>query len=321
MLSAAAGPPRQWDVMGVGDIDVDLYLGVDALPSADSKVLGTMLGEHPGGMIANVACAASRLGSPAAMMGVVGDDPYGRVAVAGLAAFGVDTSLVQVRQGARTFFCVIMLDASGEKALTAVDTDCHLVRRADIDPDAFARTRVVHHMGDDLESATWTAAQARARGALVSLDLEPATAAHGSAALAPMLASTDIVFMNEAGCTTAFGADVHRAAAAILALGPKVCVVTRGARGVLAVSGTTSVTVPALEVPVVDTTGAGDCFIGAFLTRTLAGWDLEPAVRFATAAAALSIGAVGSRSALPTCDETTALMSRTTAQTPRPGAT
>lgn len=308
-----ANDPREWDIVGVGDIDVDLYLGVSVLAGPDEKVGAAFLGEHPGGMIANVCCAASRLGSPTAMMGVVGDDVYGGIAVAGLAEFGVHTSWVRVRAGGRTFFCVIMLDASGEKALTAVDTDCHLPTRDDIDPEAFGRTRVVHLMGDDLETATWTAAEARARGARVSLDLEPSTAVHGREALAPLLASTDIVFMNVAGCVTAFGADLPRAMSTVLDMGPTVSVLTRGADGVSAVSGDTSVTVPALHLPVVDTTGAGDCFIGAFLNRLLAGADLAGATRFATAAAALSIGSVGSRTALPDAAQITALMNRTTA--------
>lgn len=305
--------PRRWDVLGVGDIDVDLYLGVPVLAGPDDKVPGAFLGEHPGGMIANVTCAASRLGSSAAMMGVVGDDDYGRLAVQGLAERGVDTSLVRVRQGGRTFFCVIMLDGSGEKALTAVDTDCHLPRREDLDPDAFAHTQIVHLMGDDLDTATWTAAEAQRRGALVSLDLEASTAAHGAQALRPLLANTDVLFMNEAGCFGLFGEDADRAASTVLRFGPAVGVVTRGRKGVTAVHGTTQVQVSALEVPVVDTTGAGDCFIGAFLNRLLAGWELAEATRFATAAAALSIGGIGSRSALPTTDQTAALMGRTTA--------
>lgn len=320
MPIAPTNSSRQWDILGVGDIDVDLYLGVTALPGPDEKVLGAFLGEHPGGMIANVCCAASQLGSLTAMMGAVGDDVYGRIAVEGLAACSVDTSLVRVRKGGRTFFCVIMLDGSGEKALTAVDTDCHLPVREDVDLDALGRARVVHLMGDDLEFATWTAMEARRRDTLVSLDLEPSTAAHGASALGPLLANTDIVFMNEAGCVSAFGEDIHGAAFSVLGLGPSVCVVTRGARGVFAVDRTSAVVVPALRVPVADTTGAGDCFIGAFLTRLLAGWDITQAARFATAAAALSIGGIGSRTALPTTDKVMAVMGRTAAHPQESGA-
>lgn len=321
MTLSFATDTREWDIVGVGDIDVDLYLGVSALAGPDEKVGAALLGEYPGGMIANVCCAASRVGSSSAMMGVVGEDVYGHIAVAGLTEFGVDTSLVRVRAGGRTFFCVVMLDASGEKALTAVDTDCHLPTRDDIDTEAFALTRVVHLMGDDLETATWTAAEARARGARVSLDLEPSTAVHGPEALRPLLESTDIVFMNVAGCVAAFGTDLPSAISAILDMGPTISVLTRGARGVLAVSGDTSVTVPALNLPVVDTTGAGDCFIGVFLNRILGGWDLAAATRFATAAAALSIGSVGSRTALPDAKQVSALIDHTTALISRTGAT
>ena len=292
--------PRQWDVIGVGDIDVDVFIGVKQLAGPDEKVLGQLLGEHPGGMIANVCCAASRLGATAAMIGRVGTDPYAKAALEGLQDFDVDTSLVHVVPGGRTFYCVIMLDSSGEKALTAVDTDCHLPRRDDIDPDVFAKARLVHVMGDDLQVAAWTAAEAKARGAQVSLDLEASTAAHGLAALRPLLSLTDVLFMNGSGSREAFGDDTLASASRAMELGPQVVAITRGSRGALVADGNTALTIDALRHPVIDTTGAGDCFIGAFLTQLLKGNDLTSSARYATAAASYVVGSVGSRTSLPT---------------------
>ena len=318
-LPSAPSGSREWDIVGIGDIDVDMFLGVDRLAGRDEKVRGALLGEYPGGMIANVCCASARLGASSAMIGRVGDDPYGPVAVRDLQDHGVDTSLVRVIPGGRTFYCVIMLDDSGEKALTAVDTDCHLPRREDIDPDSFARTRLVHLTGDDLETSVWAAQQARARQTLVSLDLEPSTAAHGLQALGPLLACTDVLFMNETGCRSAFGDEPAVAASRALQLGPRVAVVTMGARGALAVDDSAAIRVAALSVPVVDTTGAGDCFIAGFLTRLLDGWDIDPATRYAVAAASVSISAVGSRNALPTHREALERMDRTVLSADQPG--
>ncbi len=305
--------PREWDVLGLGDIDIDLFLGVEHLAGRDEKVIGAFLGEHPGGMIANVCCAASILGASTAMIGRVGDDAYGASAVRSLDAHGVNTSLVRVIKGGRTFYCVVMLDGSGEKALTVVDTDCHLPRREDVQADSLARTRVVHLMGDDLKLATWTAHEAHDRGTLVSLDLEAATASHGLAALGPLLSRTDVLFMNGNGCRAAFCATPSEAVAQALQLGPRVVVATLGAGGALAATHDAAVEVAGLRLPVVDTTGAGDCFIGAFLTRLLHGWPLAPACHYAVAAASVSIGAVGSRSRLPSHDQVLELMNQTTA--------
>lgn len=299
--------------MGIGDIDVDLFLGVERLAGRDEKVLGAYLGEHPGGMIANVCCAASKLGASTAMIGRVGDDTYGALAVQGLAQFGVDTTLVRTIKGGRTFYCVVMLDHTGEKALTVVDTDCHLPRQEDVEAESLGRTRLVHLMGDDLPMASWAARAARDRGTLVSLDLEAATAAHGLEALRPLLSCTDVLFMNTNGCRAAFADDPPNAAERALRMGPKVVVVTRGAGGALACGGGTTVKVDGLRLPVVDTTGAGDCFIGSFLTRLLEGWELSDATRFAVAAASLSIRAVGSRSSLPAHAEALELMKQTIA--------
>lgn len=310
-LQSAAAGSRRWDVVGVGDIDIDMFLQVPALAGRDEKVPAVLLGEHPGGMIANVTCAASLLGGSTAMIGLVGDDAYGAAAVTGLQEFGVDTSLVKVVDGGRTFYCVIMLDSSGEKALTAVMTDCHWPRREDIDPDWFSHARAVHLGGDYLELATWLSQEAKARGALVSLDLEASTAVHGLPALRPLLASADVLFMNHAGHHL-FDPDPARAAEIALDTGPQVVVVTQGAEGVLATSGTHIVRVDAMPGPVVDTTGAGDSFIGAFLMQLLSGQPLDDACRYAVAAASMSIRSIGSRTSLPDHETARGLAAMTT---------
>lgn len=301
---------RRWDVVGVGDIDLDIFLEVSTLAGRDEKVPARLLGEHPGGMIANVTCAASALDASTAMIGRVGTDAYGEMAVQGLRDFGVDVSLVTVVDGGRTFYCVIMLDGSGEKALTAVLTDCHWPQRPDIHAESFSATRVVHLAGDYLELACWVSRQAHAHGALVSLDLEASTAVHGLSALRPLLETTDIVFMNNAGCRL-LNNDPGRAAEIAHDLGPKVVVITQGSQGVLASTASEAIRVGALPGPVVDTTGAGDCFIGAFLVRLLAGDSLAEASRYAVAAASVSIRSVGARTSLPDHETVRGLLDRT----------
>jgi ribokinase len=291
-------------VIGLGDADVDLFLSVPHLPQRDEKVVGSLLGEFPGGVSANFCCAASRLGMRAALIAVVGDDRYGELALESLDQDGVATDLVVVRPGGQTFFCVVMLDDSGEKALTLVVTDCIAPMPDDIDPDSLGEARLVHLIANDVEMTTWVAREAKARGTLVSLDVEPTTTINASpVAFRELLSQVDLAFPNAAGLRSLLDGDELSGAREILRLGPKVVVVTMGAQGCLIVTEDEMIRLPAFSVPVADTTGAGDCFNGAFVAGYLRGWDLRRCGTVASAAAAISVTKVGSRSALPTLDQ------------------
>ncbi len=299
---------RDWDILGIGDAAVDLYIRVGRLPGRDEKTLGEYVGEFPGGMISNVCCAASVFGARTAMACVMGDDRYGALAVAGLRNLGVDTSQVRFREGSHTFFCVIFLDDSGEKALIGVQTGLIVPRQEDIDLDALGRARLVHVICNDLDRATWVAQQARSRGTLVSVDLEPVSTALGMEPLHRLLRWVDIVFMNEAGSHERMGVDAGEVARWILDSGPKIGVVTAGSDGCVVGSAGDIFRIPAFQVPVLDSTGAGDCFNGVFLTCYLKGWDVATCSRYASAAAAISVTQVGARSGLPSAGEVEAFL-------------
>jgi sugar/nucleoside kinase (ribokinase family) len=295
---------RRWDVLAIGDADVDLFLSVSHLPQRDEKVLGRLLGEFPGGISANFCCAASQIGMRAALIALVGDDRYGEMALASLREANVDTDLVIVKPGGRTFFCVVMLDDSGEKALTLVVTDCIAPRPADIDPESFSQARLIHLIANDVDDTTWVAREAQKRGTLVSLDIEPTTTIGVSeTGYRTLLSHVDLAFPNAAGLRSLFGGDELAGAREILRLGPKVVVVTMGAQGCLVVTENEAIRLPAYPVPVADTTGAGDCFIGSFVSFYLQDWDLRRCGTYASAAAAISVTKIGSRTALPTLDD------------------
>lgn len=299
---------RRLEILGIGDADVDLFIKVPHLPDRDEKVVGTLLGAYPGGMVANYCCAASQLGARTGLVTVVGDDTYGRMAIADLDRFGVDRSQSIVRKDGTTYYCVVMLDDSGEKALTVVLTDCMGPTISEINPSIFAETRLVHLAAHNLELATWTARTAKEHGALVSLDLEPPSFGDPVAALRPLLQHVDLAFPNEAGIQALFGAGPAEGARRLLAMGPRLVVVTMGANGSLVATPDQQVHVPAYAVDVKDTTGAGDCFNAAFATAYLRGLAPADAARFASAAAALSITQVGSHSGLATTAEVEAFL-------------
>lgn len=288
----------RWDILGVGDTDIDLFLRVDRLPARDEKVLSELLGEFAGGMVANFCGAASRLGAKTGLASVVGDDAYGKAAWDDLVQCGVDVSHVVVRRGGRTYFCIVHLDASGEKALTVVATDCLHPSRDDVSRVPLGEARLVHVAATDLELAEWAARTARTQGAQVSLDIDAGASGERSA-LSRVLRYVDIASVNEAGYSCLVeSADVDPRA--LLRFGPRVGIVTLGARGCMAATATETVRHPGYRVPVVDTTGAGDCFNAAFAVSTLRGKSLGVAVEFACAAGAIAVGGLGGHAAAPT---------------------
>lgn len=295
---------KDWDVLGVGETDVDIFLKVDHIPDRDEKVAGELLGEYPGGIVANFCCAASMLGNRTSIFAQVARDRYGEMSVSDLEAYGVDTGLIQVRDEGSTYFCIVLLDSSGEKALTVVETDCMFPDPAELDPDTFSRSRSVYLMAGNLSLATWAAVQARSRDVLVTLDLETSDAERGLPALRELLTSTDIVFPNETALSVLTGEDPETAARQLLELGAEIVVVKKGAEGCLILTEEDLWSVPSFRPPaMVDSTGAGDCFNAAFVTGYLRGWIPERCGKFASAAAALSLREVGARGAIPTYEE------------------
>lgn len=295
---------KDWDVLGVGETDVDIFLKVDHVPGRDEKVAGELLGEYPGGIVANFCCAASMLGNRTSIFAQVARDRYGEMAVSDLGAHGVDTGLIQVRDAGSTYFCVVLLDESGEKALTVVETDCMFPDPAELDPDTFFRSHSVYLMAGNLPLANWAAAEARSRNVLVALDLETSDAERGLPALQELLTNTDIIFPNETALSVLTGEDSETAAKLLLELGAEIVVVKKGADGCLIVKEEDMWHVPSFRPPaMVDSTGAGDCFNAAFVTGYLRGWSPERCGKFAAATAALSLREVGARGALPTYED------------------
>lgn len=295
-----------YDLVVVGDCSVDVYARVARLPGRDEKVPGDFLGLYGGGVAANFACAASRLGARTALVATVGTDQFGSVAVDSVAAFGVNVDAV-VRLSEVTSFSFVALDESGEKALTIVRTPTFFPRFEDIDVSRLQEARAVHIAPFDLEVASRIAEVARAAGAVVTVDLEPAMAGRGLDAVAPLLRQATLVMPNEFCLDQLFGSgSLDEGLSRLLEFGPEAVVVTRGREGAVVRDRDGEHEVPALEVDVRDTTGAGDCFNAALVTSWLGGQSVAEAAKFAAAAAALSITEVGPRGRLPTSDEVSA---------------
>ena len=293
------------DILGIGDADVDIMIKVPHIPGHDEKVRGEERGKYPGGIIANFCCAAAAFGVKTAAMCSVGDDEYGRLAISDLRQRGVDTSHMIIKKGMSTYYSVVHLDDSGEKALTVVVTDALMPAADEIDIDFARSCRRVHMTTLDMDLAEYVVGNLKGSGVLVSLDIEPTCSDRSTESWEKILPGIDIAFPNEAGLRAVMREeDVETAAEKMRAMGARIVVVTRGVDGA-DIFGPDGYRYhqEAYPVKTIDTTGAGDCFNAVFLGSLTKGWPLEKAAKYAAAAAALSVTRIGAREGQPGTEE------------------
>jgi sugar/nucleoside kinase (ribokinase family) len=243
-----------------------------------------------------VACAASRLGLRTGLVSWVGDDAEGKLILADLRRFEVDVNYVAVTPDTTTNFTTILIDPSGEKAIVIVPTSFDTLV---LDPPLvsyLSSARLVYSTAYDPDQFERIAAVVHAAGGRMSTDVEPVAGLQDET-LQRVLTLVDIVFFDADALNTD---QLEPVAEQVRAAGPELVVITRGAQGALACDAGGVVYCPAFRVPVVDTTGAGDCFTAAFLTAYLRRLPLRQSLLYAHAAAALSIQGYGARRALPT---------------------
>lgn len=299
------------DIIGVGDANVDLMVRVPHLPAHDEKVRSVPLGKFAGGVIANFCAAAATFGVKTGAVCKVGQDDFGRICLADLRARNVDVSHMVIDPACETYYCMVQLDDSGEKALTIVETSGFLPAPQEVDMQWLKTARRVHLSTLSMPLVETICDALKGTQTRISLDIEPTAGACPKETWLRLLPHIDIALPNAAGlarltgCTT-----VDEGAHWLLEHGVRMVVVTCGAQGVRVYDEEESFHCPAYRVKVVDTTGAGDCFNAVFLSCVLLGLEKRDCARYATAAAAISIGAAGSRTRLPTLQQVEAFIKR-----------
>ena len=295
------------EVIGVGDADVDIFMDVDHIPGRDEKVLAKRVEYYAGGMVANFICALSRLGTRCGFHGPVGDDEFGRVALENFRANGVDTAGTFVKKGGRTYYCVVMLDESGEKALIIVPTDCNHPTADELDEEQIARARHMHMTGS-VSTMMHAVELAKKHDLSVSLDLESLTGLT-EADLRELLAKVDIAFINQRGAAALVGeGQPEDAARRLVQYGARIGCVTLGEAGSVAASNEELVRAAAFKVEVADSTGAGDCYAAGFVHGFVKGWPLEAMTMLGSAVGALAVTKWGGHSGAPTFAQAVAFL-------------
>jgi ribokinase len=265
------------------------------VPAPGETVLGGELGLAHGGKGGNQAVAAARMGVPVALAGAVGDDDHGRALAAGLRAEGVDLSRLRTVPGASGAALITVAD-NGENAITVLPGANRDAPLPSTD-DTLAGVGAVL-MQLELPLATVTAWALHAQGCGVPVLLNAAPAAELPEALWPTL---DTVLVNRDELARLAGtADLDAGLQALRERGLRCVIVTLGAMGVIASVEGRRVEWPALQVPVVDTTGAGDTLAGVWAAWRLRGLPDEQALARANVAAALACTRAGARTGMPT---------------------
>lgn len=307
-----------YDVLTMGRVGVDIYPLQVGVGLEDVETFGKFLG----GSATNVAVAAALHGRRTAVVTRVGEDPFGRFVRRALRGFGVDDAFLAEVEGLPTpvTFCEMFppddfpiyfyrWPKAPDLTIAPEGLDLEAIAEAGV----FWAT-VTGLSAEPSRSAHHAAWQARGRKPITVLDLDYRPQfweSQGAAGRAARLALPHVTVAvgNVEECFTAIGErDPHRAAEALLGLGPELAVVKLGPEGVLARTAETTVEVPALPVKVVNGLGAGDAFGGALCHALLEAWPLERALRFASAAGALVAARVECSTAMPTTAEVLAAM-------------
>jgi ribokinase len=268
-----------------GSINVDLVVPVKNLPRPGETVLGPSYKLVAGGKGANQALAASRAGAMTRMVGAVGRDGFADVALADMTAAGVDLSGV-VRRSAPTGCAIICVDQAGQNMIAVASGANMKVRESQV-ADGFLGTRSLIVMQMEVPPAqNWALiARARSSGARLLLNLAPAGALPGL-----ILPALDWLVVNEieaAMIAAKLGLgreDPGEAGAALAEATGITVVVTLGGQGAVAFAGKQGWEIGALAIKPVDTTGAGDAFVGAFAAALDEGGDLPTALRWGSIA-------------------------------------
>ena len=292
-------------VIVAGSINMDLVAAVPRLPRPGETVRGGELTFHPGGKGANQAVAAARAGAAVTMYGCLGQDPYAAELEAFLRSNGVDVAAVRRDPSAVTGVALVLVDAGGQNTIVSIPgANARLRPEALASLDARPHDVLIAQFETPLDTTEAFFAAGRAGGATTVLNAAPAEAGP-----LDLLALTDVLVVNEAELALCCGDRVEGSAGILDASrhlqsrGARVVVVTLGAQGVVAADQHSLHQVPGRTVPVVDTTGAGDCFVGNLAARLAAGDALAACLAYANAAASVCVQRPGAGPSMPRADE------------------
>ena len=295
-------------VVGIGSCGVDYFAIVPRLLGPEEKINAERMEIHAGGVTGNNLTQVGRLGVSAGWLGLIGDDDSGRLITKAFADDGLDLSGIEVIKGEQSTFVWIPVDAQGERCIYMFPNVNGKLTAEQVRSRFAAHIAGAKHFHTEasqlaLPPITEGMKIARESGVRVIFDLDVAPSYFSQAGLGSeeelieSLKLVDVLKPCKAAAREITGQEEYeKMAEKLLALGPKVVAVTMGADGCLLAGGGKMVRVAPFQVKVVDSTGAGDAFMGGLSFGLLQGWDFQRVGTFANACAAICCTKVGARS-------------------------
>jgi len=294
-------------VFVAGSINMDVVANAARFPKIGETVPGGDVHFIPGGKGANQAVAAAKSGARTALIGRLGRDAFGRRLKAFLAQQRVDVQHVTVTAEAHTGTAIITV-ADADNTIVVVPGANALVDPSDVAAPVIAKGDVLVSQFE-IPAATIEAFFARGRAAGATTILNPAPMVEFNRRLLDL---TDIMVLNETELSALTGVDIVAgdADATFIQLAKdlrpsrnQIICITLGRRGAIALVQHEAIVIPGRVVTPVDTTGAGDCFVGALAARLAGGAPIRPALAYANAAASISVQRMGAGPSMPTMSE------------------
>jgi sugar/nucleoside kinase (ribokinase family) len=299
--------PKTVDVVGIGSCTVDYFAIVPRLLGPEEKINATRMEIHAGGVTANNLTQVARLGASTGWLGLIGDDENGRIIQKAFADDGADLSGIEIVKGEHSSLTWIPVDAAGERCIYMFPNVTGKISSHQV-ATRFAphikKAKHFHTEASQLPIAPVKEGMRLAKEAsvrvLFDLDVSPSFFSQAKLGtreeLAESLKLVDVLKPCKAAAHELTSeSDYDRIADKLLALGPSLVAITMGADGCLIASREQKAHVPSFKVEVVDTTGAGDAFMGGLSYGLLQGWDHQRVGTFANACAALCCTKVGAR--------------------------
>jgi ribokinase len=299
-------------VFVAGSVNMDVVATADRHPRIGETVTGQAVLYFPGGKGANQAVAAAKLGAPTTLIGRIGKDAFGEELKAFLAAQGIDLVFLRETPQAHTGTAIITV-ANADNTIVVIPGANGMVSVADVAEPVLARGDVaVSQFEIPLPAIDAFFRRARAAGATTILNAAPAIESGTE-----MLDLVDILILNESELgllakielrDTDDDACFIEAARSLRTGKDRITCVTLGRRGLLALVNDTPVLIPGRAVKAVDTTGAGDCFVGAVAAQLAGGKSILGALHYANAAASICVQRMGAAPSMPTAAEVASLV-------------
>jgi sugar/nucleoside kinase (ribokinase family) len=311
--------PKAIQVVGIGSCAIDYFAIVPRLLGPDEKINADRLEIHAGGVTGNNLTQVARLGASAGWLGLIGDDESGRLITQAFKEDGLDISGIEIVKGEQSSLTWIPVDAQGERCIYMFPNVNGKLSVDQVRKRFAPQIRKAKHFHTEASQLPLPPVRegmkiAREAGVRVIFDLDVAPSYFAQAKLGTekdLIAALQLVDVlkpcKAAAREITSESDYKKMAVKLLALGPKVVAVTMGAEGCLIASAGSTAHVPAFNVKVVDSTGAGDAFMGGLSYGLLQGWEHQRVGLFANACAALCCTKVGAR-AMGKRDEVVALI-------------